>query len=71
MMEDYKPCEVWSDTSPPSVAEATPEYFAEETGQRVEGFLVKELSETASWNGADEIFTVRVIVDENSTLSFT
>lgn len=75
LLRNYEPCKVWRATSPETPEEATAEYFADTMGIRVGGIRDMELrnySIPAIFNGSlsNETFHVRVIYDENSTLSF-
>jgi len=67
----YQPCRFWLRYSPDEPENATPAYFAAQSSTRVGGILDLSLSQDALLDRLNETFSVRVIVDENSTLSFT
>jgi len=74
-LENREPCQLWKEYSPSSPEAATPEYFADQMGTRSGGILDIGLTQSAlaffGGSLANETFSVRVILNENSTLSFT
>lgn len=67
-------CTFWNETLVPP-DQATPDYFAEVLGVRVGGILEFELDATAPMSifgqVSDQLYTVKIIVDESDSLTFS